>query len=68
MPASVKLIHLNCNGTYYQYPVVFSDELYNNYGRYNRNNTSVSNLGEGCAAVDAVFSQISGLTDGFGKQ
>ena len=65
MAAVAKLIHLNCNGTYYQYPVVFSDELYNNYTTYKRNNTSVSNLGEACSAVDAVFSQIPGLTNGF---
>lgn len=64
MAASVKLIHYSVNGEYYQFPVVFSNELYNNYSRYQQAQTNAGSINAALEAIDAKLAPL-GLISGF---
>ena len=64
MAATVKLIHYSVDGAYYQYPVIFSNELYNNYSRYQQAQTNAGSINAALEAIDAKLSPL-GLISGF---
>ena len=64
MAASVKLIHYSVDGAYYQYPVVFSDDVYTNPNQYTQALTTISDLVAACQAVDQKLAPL-GLISGF---